>query len=504
MARIFSEGFESGLPHGNYVEKYPSSQYFDGFTINVGSSQGSQVKTTTGRGAYSAKALRIQAQNSTTIAPYLTKQLNNLSELYCRFYFNFSSSLNAAKERFILRNSAGTNILTIIPTTTSTITIRLNAVDKLVYTINLGTWYKVDVYFKTGSTTGAWEVKINNVSIISESNVNTGTSAITAMLIGIIGSTIGAYDIMDIDDVAVNDTTGTKNNSWCGDGSIIALRPKGAGNKTQWTTSQGYAVAEDGTSTTNIEITGHGLTTGDVIYNVTRNAYRQVTVVDANNLTVSSVTAQAQNDIINAFTFVSTIAAGTGTSTSLVVLSGHTLESYDVIVNTTRSSAIRRVISIDGINIYNYHADNLDYPGTTVSSQAVSDSINTYKIKQYAISDHWKTVNNTVPNPQYSNIQSGTLNQIDTFNMEELVADKGLPTNTKIVCATTKIYAKEKGGGSQFQPVLRLNGADYTGATKTLQGGTLEYATIFEDSPDTDTTFTLSEIDSIEVGVKVV
>jgi hypothetical protein len=41
------------------------------------------------------------------------------------------------------------------------------------------------------------------------------------------------------DDLAMNDTTGGADNSWCGDGRIIAIKPNAAGNYTQWTPSAG-------------------------------------------------------------------------------------------------------------------------------------------------------------------------------------------------------------------------------------------------------------------------
>lgn len=61
------------------------------------------------------------------------------------------------------------------------------------------------------------------------------------------------------------------------------------------------SAAEDGTNTTNIEITGHGIAIGStcLIINTTRaNAKRLATAADANNLTVLAVTSQAQGDSI--------------------------------------------------------------------------------------------------------------------------------------------------------------------------------------------------------------
>lgn len=60
--------------------------------------------------------------------------------------------------------------------------------------------------------------------------------------------------------------------------------------------------AGTGTTTTNINITAHGLSTGDMIVNITRgNAKRLVTVVDSNNVTVSAITSQTAGDEIRIY-----------------------------------------------------------------------------------------------------------------------------------------------------------------------------------------------------------
>lgn len=59
-------------------------------------------------------------------------------------------------------------------------------------------------------------------------------------------------------------------------------------------------LAEIGTTTTNITIVAHALSTGDLIVNTTRsNAARIVTVVDADNFTVAAVTGQTDGDTIS-------------------------------------------------------------------------------------------------------------------------------------------------------------------------------------------------------------
>ena len=88
--------------------------------------------------------------------------------------------------------------------------------------------------------------------------------------------------------------------------------------------------------------------------------------------------------------------------------------------------------------------------------------------------------------------------------MEELVADKGLPSSVSVIAVSANMYAQEAGAGSQIKAVLRINGTDYEGSTITLSSGTLQCRTIFDESPDTDDAWTKNEIEAIEVGVKLV
>lgn len=502
MARIWQEGFESGLPHGNYLSGDRAPQWFDG----VGNPNGLlyYYYLVSGRNAYSQNALYFAGAPGNNYNQKILSSPKN--ELYFRGYVRVTNVGGSGSYIFSLMSSSNIiiGITNISNTSTYGVYVRINGSLTSVATITLSNnvWYKIDFYIKLNSTTGAYEVRIDDIPQVSASGINTGDIVIDSIRYGSIydGATSCNYEI---DDIALNDTTGTRNNSWCGSGTIVALKPKGAGNKSQWTSSQGYAIAEASSNSTTINLTSHGLATDDVIYNVTRDAYSIITKVNDNQFTVSSIANQTAGDIIILFSYQATITATYETSSALVNLPGHNLDSYDVFVNTTRSNAIRRVIYNKGISLYN-QVSLYPYPGSAVTSQASGDSIKTFKVLPYPITNHYQAVNNAVPNPQYSHIQSGTVNQIDTFDMDELVADKGYPTNTKIISAAVKAFVKEKGAGSQYQAVLRLDGADYTGATVSLIGGTVEYSTIFNNSPDTETQFTLSEIDSIEVGVKVV
>jgi hypothetical protein len=511
MARIWQEGFENGFPHADYLEGTPYSQHIRGLSIPYFPSA---YKLVTGRSVYSQYSLQIKppVNNGMQLA---VKTILEVSEVYFRVWIKNSASGNPLPSTLneILALFAGSNpIISLVEDGTSTTAFKFyvriggSYTSVASVTIPLDTWTKIEFYIKINSTLGSYEIRIDDVAITSASDVNTGSTPLNSVRFGANAAT-GSFQTplyISFDDLALNDTSGTINNFWCGAGTIVGLKPKGTGGKSQFTTSQGWVLGESGTTTTNIKITGHGLSTNDVIYNVTRDVYRIVTKVDNDNLTVSSVTSQTEADVFKSFIYQSTITAASGTDTNHVVVSGHTLESYDVFVNTSRSNAIRRVIYVNGTSLYNYASLNGNVFGSQVTSQTSGDSIKTFKVKQYPIGEHYRTCNQASPNPQFANIQSSVSGHQDTFDMEELVADKSIPSNAGIIAVSHNIYAKEKGAGSQIKPVLRIGGVYYAGTAVPLIGGTLQYQTMYDLNPEDTAQWSITDIDSLEAGVEVV
>jgi len=518
MARIWQEGFEDGLPYNGYLEGSPYSQQINGITFSYFPYA---VNVANGRNIYSQNCLQMGVDEPF----YFTKVLDSTySEIYFRVYFKHDKTGSGTsfdnQEVICIRDIAGNKLISLYNENVTGVDdwafyAKTSGTYQKVADVTLAvtTWYKIDMYIKIGNGTGAYEVKVDDTSIISSSSDNTGTANVKSIRFGteatVTGTGTGEYFYFD--DIALNDTTGSVNNSWCGSGTIVSLKPKGAGNYSQWDTCEGFAYGESGTNTTTIKITGHGLATNDVIYNKTRDEYRIVTVSDANTLTVSSVTGQTTNDVILMYNYQNTIANTIGTTTNddkYCVLVGHNLESQDVIVNTTRSNAIRKVIYVDGNNVYIYHDTIIEPPsflGSSISTMYDGDSIKTFKFKPYAITNHYEAVaNQSTPSPKESYIKTATVNDIDTFDMEELVADKGFPSSSTIVAIAHNTYAKELGAGSTYKPVFRISSTDYAGDTVALSGGTLEYQKIYDTSPATSSAWTVSEVDGLEAGVKLV
>lgn len=125
--------------------------------------------------------------------------------------------------------------------------------------LNYKQWVKLDVRLKVGDVeNGIFQLRIND-KLITTFNGHTGTTNPKYMFIGI-PSVLGESKFScAVDDVAVNDTTGNVNNSWCGNGSIIGIVPTANGSKSMFTPGI------EGTQ--NYENVDELIKDGDVTYN---------------------------------------------------------------------------------------------------------------------------------------------------------------------------------------------------------------------------------------------
>ena len=95
-------------------------------------------------------------------------------------------------------------------------------------------WFLLEAHIKIHDTTGIVEVRYDGQNDVSFSG-DTKPGADTA--IDLINWTPTNY--IYYDDLAINDTVGAVDNSWCGDGHIIALAPNANGDLSQLDGSDG-------------------------------------------------------------------------------------------------------------------------------------------------------------------------------------------------------------------------------------------------------------------------
>jgi len=87
------------------------------------------------------------------------------------------------------------------------------------FTMNIGEWHVFEVRVKIGAApNGIFQVKFDGAPVLSWAGATNSQSEITrVVLYGATGNPSVWYD-----DIAINDTTGGADNSWCGDGGVLA------------------------------------------------------------------------------------------------------------------------------------------------------------------------------------------------------------------------------------------------------------------------------------------
>lgn len=106
-------------------------------------------------------------------------------------------------------------------------------------TLSTGQWYNLEMMAGNGAATIELAARVNLVEFARGSTAN-NAGTMSRLYIGNFSGGVATtgYEYY-FDDVAINDATGLWENSWCGDGHIVHLKPAGAGNNTGWTPSAG-------------------------------------------------------------------------------------------------------------------------------------------------------------------------------------------------------------------------------------------------------------------------
>jgi hypothetical protein len=99
-------------------------------------------------------------------------------------------------------------------------------------------WQYLEFYVLAHTSTGAWEVRVNESTAGSQSGVNTADSGSNNADVFAFQRDAGGTN-PQIDDIYICDDTTAINNTWRGDSNIEAIFPTTDGALEQWTTSTG-------------------------------------------------------------------------------------------------------------------------------------------------------------------------------------------------------------------------------------------------------------------------
>lgn len=102
-----------------------------------------------------------------------------------------------------------------------------------------GAWHHFEIMLTIDPTTGAYEIRHNEVNVLSGSGVNLAGAGTSQADIFAIRFTSNVSTTFFVDDINLKDSTGTENNSFLGDFVIEGKLPNANGATIQWTNDAG-------------------------------------------------------------------------------------------------------------------------------------------------------------------------------------------------------------------------------------------------------------------------
>lgn len=215
MARLWSCGFELNSAVSG-VE----------FTAN---STNSIVTTPVRSGTYAYRC------NTNTSSRYDFQAASAQGPFYFRTYFRVDTLPSTTVGITRIASATSAMVCDLRMTTTGTIQV-VDTVGTIGTSaaLSTGTWYRLELMI---DLTGAGATDIVTFRIDGVTSVTSSTRTISVnMGQWFFGNTTGAASgiLCYYDDMAINDNTGSVQNSWPGEGKIIHLRPNAAGDNNTW------------------------------------------------------------------------------------------------------------------------------------------------------------------------------------------------------------------------------------------------------------------------------
>lgn len=208
MTRVFSTGIEMG-----------DTTEWD--AIVPGATGTVTIETTTVRsGTY---ALKLYSQG---IGAYVSHTLATpVSELYVRAAFQFDTNNIENAPVIQLLDSASAELGTVYVGSDNVLHADIGGSDVATgaTTLVVDTWYLLEARLKVADSSGIFQVRLDGATEINFSGDTKPGSTTTIDYVRFQGGvTWASSGTTYVDDIGINDTNGTRDTSWCGDGHIVA------------------------------------------------------------------------------------------------------------------------------------------------------------------------------------------------------------------------------------------------------------------------------------------
>ena len=426
MARLWSSGFEcNSLTVGIEFKNVG----------NTGSTSPSIVTSPVNGGTY---AYHVSNSGSAGFA-----RVNNLiatsdvnGPIYMRTAFRVHVAPSAQVVIFMLSNSSEANVRETLRLNTDLTLSLYDGAGTLIGSaspaLSLDTWYYLEMkyYNNTGSGYAELEGRVNGNSFTS-TTTSPATGGAGMLYIGT-GTSITTFDFY-WDNVAVNDNTGSYQNSYPGYGIIKHLRPNATGDSNQFTTQIGGTAGSSNNYTRVKEVTEDGA-----------SSYNGDTTVNHTDMYKCDASGIGANDIVNVVNVLSFYAGGNTSSVATMKMqiekaaSGTIYQSPGI---TATSGTFKQTTAANSITEY------LN-PDGTIWTQSILDTMqigmkvntgNTYLIgvsNIYALIDYTPTTTQTIIGK--SNIFASTLQTILGLSRVTVSTLQTILGKSKLNITTTK------------------------------------------------------------------
>jgi hypothetical protein len=164
----------------------------------------------------------------------LIKSVNNLTEVYVRHATQLSAFQTSEKFPVFRKGATDLAWLAIDSENHFAAYSSVGLLEDSNFLFSLNRWYLIEVYFKLDDApNGRFIVYVDGIKIIDFTG-DTLTTANTTFDYVVWRRSNGTHCL---DDIAINDTNGIDDNSWCGDGHVVKITPSGSSTTNNWLNS---------------------------------------------------------------------------------------------------------------------------------------------------------------------------------------------------------------------------------------------------------------------------
>ncbi len=330
-------------------------------------------------------------------ATYQFAAANNTGPFYFRAYF-YVVTLPTATNRFIRIQDSSNN---------SRIGLGISSAGQLILgdedsasiatgpTLSANAWYMIEIKIDLTGAGGTHiiQAKVNGGQLFGATNRNISTGVTAIRFGGNLASTPESQTQGDwyFDDMAINDNAGSFQNTWCGPGKVVYLRPNAAGDANSFATQIGGTAGSANNYTRVNEVTPDDATS--------YNASLVLNQEDLFNCDASGINAADKVNVVAiGARFADLVAADatSGLKFEVMKASGGTKsQSANTVPNTTTwSSNASAVPRASPLTLYQ-DPDSAAWTKATLDSMQIGYTLDAVSVRAVGVSNIWAIVDYT-------------------------------------------------------------------------------------------------------------